>query len=287
MIIASNVHNETLSIRLGEAEAAVMFGKSRSQAARYLDALEEKSYLIVKRGELDEYGGMKANLYILNLDRKTVDSESKNDPTPRVINESRLLIKNCSLKTKLQDTPPNPPAIAEGMCVNTLEPIHEEPQRPAPDPEVRQAEHEARRWREERRARKAVARQAHYAKAKAQPRFEGRSRRHHEAPMPVQEAANEVMRLNGVAVPRRGLRRAVEAAIELTGLKPSLCVEDMAIAWAEYQSVRHLLFGDVGMERFYGDGAWCNPKSWRYDRDKLKQRQEYMRNSIGTHRSDE
>lgn len=284
--MASNVHNDTLSIRLGKVEAAVMFGKSRSQAARYLEALEKEwGNLTVIRGETDEYGGYKANLYILDLSPKkrpqdvpkSVDSESKNDPTPHVMDESRLLIKNLSLSTEEQL---HTPAIAEVVCVDfsepkpTQEPPRPEPQRPIPDPEVWQAEQEAlRQRREQRSARKAVARQAHYARAKAAPRLEGRSRRHHEPPTPVQEAAGDVLQLNGVAVPNYSLRRATEAAVELysrrEGLRPKLCVERMVLAWATYQRDYDVIIGAVGMERFYGEGVWCNPKGWRYDHEAL------------------
>ena len=278
--MASHAHNDTLSIRLGNAEAAEMFGKSRSQAWRYLVALEKEwGNLTVVRGETDEYGGYKANLYILNLSAKKrpqdvpkpVDSEIKNDPTPPVMDDSRLLIKNLSLSTEVQV---HSPAIAEEMCGNEPEPIHEEPKRPIPDPEVWQAEQEAlRQRREQRSARKAVARQAHYARAKAAPRLEGRSRRHHEPPTPVQEAAGEVLQLNGVAVPSEGLRRATEAAVELysrrEGLRPKLCVERMVLAWAAYQRDYDVIIGAVGMERFYGEGVWCNPKGWRYDHEAL------------------
>jgi hypothetical protein len=285
MILASNVHNETLSIRLGNAEAAEMFGKSRSQAWRYLHTMEDYGALTVVRGEVDEYGGYKANLYILNLSPKKrpqdvpkpVDSESKNDPTPHVMDESRLLIKNLSLSTEEQL---HTPAVAEVVCVDfsepkpTQEPPRPEPQRPIPDPEVWQAEQEALRLRhQQRRDRKAVKRQAHYAEVKAAPRLEGRSRRHHEPPTPVQEAAGEVLQLNGVAVPNDGLRRATEAGLELysrrEGLRPKLCVERMVLAWAAYQRDYDVIIGAVGMERFYGEGVWCNPKGWRYDHEAM------------------
>jgi hypothetical protein len=146
----------------------------------------------------------------------------------------------------------------------------EAPKRPTPDPEVWQAEQEALR---QRRAKQHEKRQAHYARAKAMPRLEGRSRRHHEAPTPIQEAAGEVLQLNGVAVPCDRLRRATEAAVELYSrrewLRPKLCVERMVLAWAAYQRDNDVLIGAVGMERFYGEGVWCNPKGWRYDHEAL------------------
>jgi hypothetical protein len=157
------------------------------------------------------------------------------------------------------------PAPEARMC--KTEPVRIE--RPKPNPEVWQAEQQARELRQARAARQAAARQRRYAEAKAAPRLEGRSRRHQTPVTPAQESACEVLRLLGMSEGCRRYRDAIANAMERSGADVRRCVEPMALAWAEYQSEREMLFCPVGMERFFDESLWCHRSEWRYDREAL------------------
>jgi hypothetical protein len=153
------------------------------------------------------------------------------------------------------------------ICEN--QPARTEPERPRPDPEVWRAEQQARELRQARAVRQAASRQRRYTEAKAAPRLEGRSRRHHAPLTPVQQAAGEVLRLVGMDEGCWRYRQAIARAMERSGGDLSRMVEPMALAWAEYQCDREILFCPLGMERFFDENLWCNRSEWRYDRESL------------------
>jgi hypothetical protein len=258
----ATAHPDTRTSVVGVRDMAKELGVDYSTAFRYKVALVRLGVMIstprIKEG--------------------CVRSRLTNQYTFPILDENFLLErcqggtgKNARVKQDLDLKQTTTQPAPEARMYENL-PVRIEPERPRPDPEVYQAEQQARELRQARAARQATARQRRYAEAKAAPRLAGRSQRHHAPPAPIHEAACQVLRLCGMSERCYQERVAIAGAMEREGGNPLRHVEAMTQAWLLYQDEAWKLYMPCGMRRFFDTGLWLDKDLWRYDRDYIERR---------------
>jgi len=278
ILIRSLADNATGLLTMSYAQLSERRGKAKQTVERHLKALDEGRYIQTTRHYDYATGSWGPSTYRIippseRQESSTLSVENKTTFEGRggVKNEASFNQNTLIMNTEVQVHTPSGVSVCVDFPIPVLSP---EPPRPEPSPEVYASEQLGR---ELRRQRHSEHRQAHYREVRAS----GPRRRcaPPAALTPAHVAANEILRLCGVSGPSARLLSAMVEALDLQvaigGKTPRHWVEDAVLNWRTYREHQGLLF-KVGLERFFGDGLWCNTGLWHYDHAECRRLQRFF-----------